>query len=123
METRNCQNCKHDFTIEPDDFSFYEKIKVPAPTFCPECRLIRRMCWRNVRSLYRRNCNLCQKVLFSMYRDDGAPVMCVECWNGDDWDIYQNNQDIDWSKDLFSQILAILKNNHESINIGLGGML
>jgi len=28
-ETKNCQNCKNDFTIEPDDFSFYEKIKVP----------------------------------------------------------------------------------------------
>ena len=39
-ETRNCQNCKKDFIIEPDDFSFYEKIKVPAPTFCPECRMV-----------------------------------------------------------------------------------
>ena len=29
-ETRNCQNCKKDFVIEPDDFSFYEKIKVPS---------------------------------------------------------------------------------------------
>lgn len=26
-ETKNCQNCKSDFIIEPDDFSFYEKIK------------------------------------------------------------------------------------------------
>ena len=35
-ETKTCQNCKNDFIIEPDDFSFYEKMKVPAPTFCPE---------------------------------------------------------------------------------------
>jgi hypothetical protein len=27
-ETRICQNCKKDFTIEPDDFGFYEKMKV-----------------------------------------------------------------------------------------------
>lgn len=120
-ETKNCQNCKNNFTIELDDFSFYEKIKVPSPTFCPECRLIRRMCWRNVRSLYRRNCNLCQKVLFSMYSDDGAPVMCVECWNGDDWDIYQNNQDIDWNKDLFSQILKILKKQPRIYQYRVGG--
>ena len=33
-ETRVCQNCKKDFVIEPDDFLFYEKMKVPAPTFC-----------------------------------------------------------------------------------------
>lgn len=37
-ENKICQNCKNDFVIEPDDFSFYEKIKVPPPTFCPDCR-------------------------------------------------------------------------------------
>ncbi|KKQ03984.1 MAG: hypothetical protein US12_C0009G0014 [Parcubacteria group bacterium GW2011_GWA2_36_24] len=54
-----CQNCKKDFTIEPDDFGFYEKIKVPPPTWCPECRMIRRMLFRNERSLYKQNCDLC----------------------------------------------------------------
>ena len=56
-----CQNCKKDFTIEPDDFGFYEKIKVPPPTWCPECRMIRRMLFRNERSLYKQNCDLCKK--------------------------------------------------------------
>jgi len=36
-ENRICQNCKSDFIIELEDFSFYEKMKVPAPTFCPYC--------------------------------------------------------------------------------------
>jgi hypothetical protein len=35
-ETKNCQNCKNDFTIESEDFKFYEKIKVPPPTWCPD---------------------------------------------------------------------------------------
>ncbi|KKQ23775.1 MAG: hypothetical protein A3G45_02270 [Candidatus Staskawiczbacteria bacterium RIFCSPLOWO2_12_FULL_37_15] len=39
-EIKNCQNCKKDFTIEPDDFAFYEKIKVPPPVNCPRCRFI-----------------------------------------------------------------------------------
>ena len=47
MEKRTCQNCKKDFTIKSEDFSFYEKIKVPAPTWCPECRMIRRINFRN----------------------------------------------------------------------------
>src|SRR3989344_340583 len=42
-EKRICQNCKKDFTIEPDDFNFYEKIKVSAPTWCWSCRMARRM--------------------------------------------------------------------------------
>ncbi|KKU51453.1 MAG: hypothetical protein UX74_C0027G0022, partial [Parcubacteria group bacterium GW2011_GWA2_47_10b] len=29
-ETKTCQNCKNSFTVEPEDFGFYEKIKVPA---------------------------------------------------------------------------------------------
>ena len=33
QETKSCQNCKNDFIIEPDDFAFYDKIKVPPPTF------------------------------------------------------------------------------------------
>lgn len=103
-ETRNCQNCKQDFTIEPDDFSFYEKIQVPPPTFCPECRTIRRMAWRNVRSLYRRECQVCKKVLISMYADDGVPVMCSDCWNGDTWDQHQHASEIDWSKNFFVQL-------------------
>jgi len=43
FETHKCQNCKKEFEITNDDFGFYKKIGVPAPTFCPECRLKRRM--------------------------------------------------------------------------------
>lgn len=108
-EVRNCQNCKNNFTIEPDDFSFYEKMKVPAPTFCPECRMIRRMIWRNHRSFYRRSCAICNKTLLSVYKDEQAPVMCTECWNGDSWDPYINQKEIDFSLPFLSQVNDIFK--------------
>ena len=63
-ETKTCQNCKSEFVIEKDDFGFYEKMQVPPPTFCPECRLQRRLAWRNERGLHHRECNLCGKRLF-----------------------------------------------------------
>ena len=56
-QIKKCQNCKKDFTIEVEDFNFYEKIKVPPPTFCPECRHIQRLASRNVKSLYKRVCD------------------------------------------------------------------
>jgi hypothetical protein len=37
-QTKKCQNCKHEFVIEPDDFAMYEKMDLPAPTACPICR-------------------------------------------------------------------------------------
>jgi len=109
-QTKICQNCKKDFTIGLGDFSFYEKIKVPPPTFCPECRMIRRLLWRNMRSLYRRSCGLCGKEgLISFYADDGCPVYCIECFNGDKWDQYAHAKDIDWSCDFLSQINELFK--------------
>jgi hypothetical protein len=35
---KQCQNCKNDFVIEPDDFAFYEKLDLPSPKMCPYCR-------------------------------------------------------------------------------------
>ena len=67
METKNCQQCKKSFEIESEDFDFYEKIGVPAPTFCPECRLIRRLTFRNDRTLYKRTCEMCNNDVISIY--------------------------------------------------------
>ncbi len=86
-EIRNCKNCQKDFTIEEEDFNFYERIKVPAPSWCPECRQFRRYAWRNERTLYRRNCDLCQKSTVTIYSPNKPyKVYCNECWWGDDWD-------------------------------------
>ena len=99
-----CQNCKKDFTIEPDDFSFYEKIKVPPPTFCPECRRQRRLVWRNERTLYKRKCDLCQKNVIAMYHESVPfPVYCRECWYGDGWDPKSYAREYNMNKSVFEQ--------------------
>ena len=108
MNSKACQNCKSDFTITPDDISFYEKMGVPEPTFCPECRMIRRLCWRNLRSFYKGACAICKKSLITMY-DSDAQVMCIDCYNGDAWDQYAHAKDIDWSQDFFSQLSELLQ--------------
>ena len=107
-EIRNCQNCKKDFVIKSDDFLFYEKIKVPPPTFCPECRMIRRMIWRNMRALYKRECGLCKKSLISMYSDN-VPVYCNECWYGDKWDSFSYGKEYDFSKPFFIQLKELFQ--------------
>lgn len=76
METKQCKNCHKDFIIHPRDFSFYERIKVPPPTFCPECRCIRRMVYRNERNLYKRVCDITGKNIISIYRADCLYTIC-----------------------------------------------
>ena len=104
-ETRNCQNCKQGFTIEPEDFEFYAKIKVPPPTFCPRCRLVRRLVWFKGFRLYKRKCDLCQEEKISMYSPD-APytVYCTECWWSDRWDPMQYARSYDFSRPFFEQL-------------------
>lgn len=99
-----CQNCKKDFTIEPEDFLFYEKMKVPAPTFCPHCRFVRRMMWRNERSLYKRTCSFCENNIIAMYDDKVPfPVYCPECYRSDNWDAGKFFQDYNFSVPFFNQ--------------------
>ena len=120
METRNCQNCKSSFTIEPDDFLFYEKIKVPPPTWCPECRLQRRFAWRNEGIFRRTKCVLCGKntitnnSLFNKF-----PVYCSDCWHGDGWDALDYKSDYNFSKNFFKQWYELLQ---KTPNINLWGL-
>jgi len=108
-ETRNCQNCKNDFTIEPDDFLFYEKIKVPPPTWCPECRMLRRMAWRNDSCFYSRQCDLCESNIVSIYSKDKKRIIyCPKCWWSDTWSAKDYNRDIDFSESFFKQFLSLL---------------
>ncbi len=110
METRNCQNCKNPFAIEPEDFNFYERIKVPPPTWCPECRLISRGIWRNEWILYRRKDSRTGEKIFSVYSDD-TPIKVYhrDYWWSDGWDAVEYGRDYDWSKPFFEQIKELVK--------------
>ena len=109
-ETKNCQNCKNSFTIEPDDFSFYEKMKVLPPTFCPDCRRQRRWAWRNNMSLYSRKCDACDKSVVSLYSpESGLTIYCNKCWWSDNWDPKDCGVEYDFTKPFFSQFRELLQ--------------
>jgi len=104
-ETKTCQNCKEDFVIEPEDFVFYEKMNVPAPTWCPLCRQIRRLVFRNFKTLYRRPSSKSGKMIISMYSPDVPfPVYESKEWYSDDWDATTYARDFDFSRPFFEQL-------------------
>jgi hypothetical protein len=110
MKTENkiCQNCHNEFVIEPEDFAFYEKMKVPAPTFCPECRQQKRILIRNFRTLYKRISNKSGKSILSMFSEKTLfPVWSHDEWWSDDWDAKIYGRDVDFTKSFFSQIKAL----------------
>jgi hypothetical protein len=104
MTKQNCKTCEKEFVIRDEDLVFYEQMKVPAPEFCPDCRLQQRTSWRNEKSLYRRNCDLCQKQIISIYSTDKPhKVYCRECYHGDKWDPLSFGLDLDFTKPFLEQ--------------------
>jgi hypothetical protein len=102
-EKKTCQNCHNEFRIEPEDFAFYEKIKVPPPTFCPECRVAKRYIFRNERSLYKRRCDLSKKEILSQYHKDVSfPVYETTIFNSDSWS--PPYLEYDYTKPFFIQL-------------------
>lgn len=104
-EQKTCQNCQKDFKIEPEDFNFYEKINVPPPTWCPECRMVRRFAFRNPWSLFWRNCDECGARTMSMYPpEDKTRVFCPKCWWSDSWDGTEYGMDYDPTRTFLEQL-------------------
>jgi len=107
---KSCQNCKKDFEIRKEDLIFYEQIKVPPPNHCPDCRVQRRLAFRNERTLYKRICDLCKKDSVSIYPSGTTfPVYCHKCWWSDGWDPMVYGVDFNKSKPFLEQY-ASLKN-------------
>lgn len=104
-ETRTCASCKNSFVVEPEDFTFYERMKVPPPTWCPECRMVRRMVFRDYRVLYKRKSDRTGNTIFSIFHPQ-APVKVWErdIWWSDDWDIAAYARDIDFSRPFLEQL-------------------
>ncbi|MEI6659841.1 MAG: hypothetical protein WCK91_00245 [bacterium] len=122
-ETRICQNCKKDFVIEPDDFSFYEKIGVPAPTFCHLCRAQRRFAYRNERKLFRTKDAFTGQDIFSLYPPEaGRKMLSAAEWHGDSWDAGEYAREYDFSRNFFEQLFE-LDTDVPALNLNVSNMV
>ncbi len=109
-QTKICQNCKNKFNIEPDDFSFYEKMKVPAPTFCYLCRVERRLAFRNERKFFRVKDAFTGLDIFSLYPpESGKKSVTEEEWHKDNWNELDYGRDYDFSINFFKQLYKLEK--------------
>ena len=110
QESKQCQNCKQNFTIESEDFDFYKKMEVPPPTFCPECRMQRRFAWRNERAFFRHKCAKTGKNIIAAFSpESGMTVYDRDEWWKDDWDPISYGREYNFEKPFFLQFKELLK--------------
>ncbi len=105
---KTCSQCHSSFEIFPEDRAFYEKMEVPEPTFCPLCRMQRRLSYRSERFLYHRKCDLTGKQIISTYPHDSKwPVYNIDDWWGDQWDPMDYGRDFDFTRPFFEQFFEL----------------
>ncbi|MFH1218318.1 MAG: hypothetical protein V1679_00560 [Candidatus Peregrinibacteria bacterium] len=113
----SCKNCSQPFEITEDDLKFYkqvspifnkEKLDIPPPTFCPNCRQQRRLSHCNEHFLYPTTCDLCNKKVITEHPPhSNQKKYCFECWHSDKWDPCDYGKDPDLTKPIFPQLYEL----------------
>lgn len=89
-----CKNCQKEFTITDADREFYRKTEVPEPTWCPDCRRLRRQNWRNERFLFYRDCSFSGKKILAEYPVESPFLIYrTDIWHSDAWQTPQKDYD------------------------------
>ena len=119
-ENRICRNCKKEFLIDSEDFNFYEKMKVPAPKVCPDCRFKMRAMFRNETTLYSGcKCGLCGKGIISMYNPKSLySTYCYDCYHSEKWESKDYAKDYDENRPFIEQFKELLI-KVPKINLGI----
>ncbi|MDO8659668.1 MAG: hypothetical protein Q7K54_03640 [Candidatus Parcubacteria bacterium] len=107
---QECKKCKQDFSLDSNDLGFYEKMKVPTPKVCPDCRFKMRAMFRNETTLYSgRKCDLCGKAIISMYNPKPPyTIYCYDCFYSEKWDPKDYAMDYDENKSFVEQYKELL---------------
>lgn len=109
LKNKECENCKKNFEITDVDENFYKTIKVPEPTWCPDCRQQRRLIWRNERTLYKRKCSATGQEIISVYSEDKPfPVYNNDYWYSDKWNALDYGQQFDFNRPFFDQFQELM---------------
>lgn len=116
------QRCKIsgvDFEVDAAELAFLQAISpviggqqylIPAPQICPEERQRRRLAFRNLRNLYRRQCDLSQRPLISMYPAECAhTVFHNEEYFTDKWNALDYGVDYDSTRSFFEQLADLYR--------------
>jgi hypothetical protein len=114
-----CRHCSQAFEITSEDLAFYRKVSpmfsgkeepVPPPTLCPDCRMQRRLSFRNERSLHHRTCSKTGKSIISMYPQTVPfPVYDNEEWWKDDWSGLTFGREFDFNRTFTEQFKDLMR--------------
>lgn len=108
-ETKQCQNCKQNFTIEPEDFGFFEKMGVPAPKECHTC------IWKNLLAFwvfgrFRKTTSALsgQSIITTLPDTVPFPIYSFSEWVSGSWDPLEYGSAYDPTRSFFDQLRELV---------------
>lgn len=108
QETKICQSCKQNFTIELDDFAYYERLDIPPSDLCPYCR------WKNLLAFWIfgrfriAKSALSGKNIITVFPESVKfPLYDHKEWISDSWDPLLYGQDYKADKPFFEQFAEL----------------
>lgn len=77
--------------------------------FCPQCREMRRIAFRNERNFFKRKCDRSGQDIWTIYPPNSPfKVYDKDIWWGDEWDAMTYGRDIDLNRPFFQQFYELL---------------
>ncbi len=129
---KTCKISWKKFTIDAWEENFLDtispifddiKYSVPTPWLCPTERMIRRLSFRNERSLFYRKCDLSGKQIVAQYPTNSIfKVYDKTLWYGDDWSAYEYGRNFDFWKSFFSQFQELMRSVPRMARVQQGNM-
>ncbi|MBI2453576.1 hypothetical protein HYV58_00155 [Candidatus Peregrinibacteria bacterium] len=119
----SCIRCAKPFTITGEEIKFLEKIApvvggqkvhIPPPISCPDCRSQLRTAHRNEQYLYHNKSAASGQPLISLYSPTNEwsrdlKIYSHEEWWSESWDALQFGQDFDFARPFFDQFSDLMK--------------
>src|SRR3989344_9449292 len=118
-ETKNCQNCKQPFVIEPEDHAMYARLDLPDTDQCPKCR------WKYLLAFWVfgrfriTNSALSGKRIITVLPESVPfPIYDREEFVSDAWDPMEYGKDYDSSRSFIEQVVVLQSKVPHPHNMG-----
>ncbi len=119
IETKTCKHCGEPFNVTNQDISMLDKLspiigkqrfQLPVPTLCPDCRLQRRLVFRNDKRLYRKKSDFTGENIISIYSPDkNIKIYEQNIWHGDQRNPLDYGIELNLQKSFFEQFDLLYK--------------
>lgn len=80
-EVLACESCKKNYRIIKPELTFYQKMNLPIPRICYECRNKKRLAMRQGHEIFKDKCMKCGQAMPTIYAPGhSATVYCQKCY-------------------------------------------